>query len=357
MLDANVAQSATFAPKFEPVTGKNRRVRRAVVLLTLLALAACADKSDPSTVAVPSPSPSSSAPSTVTPTAPDTTAAPATTAAPPPVVWPVPDTTGPGVVVTSTGIVLPLVGAGVADTPCSNQAAADGTPIKGANVVLDPGHGGNEPGAVGPSGLKEKDINLAIAEDVKGMLEAQGAVVVLTRTGDQNTTIKTRAEIATALHPQVFLSIHHNAEPDGPSTGPGNEAYYQIANPDSKRFAGLLWEEITSAFTPYGVAWVADTDHGAKYRPSDNGGDYYGILRRGAGTTTVLSEAAFISNPPEEKLLATEAFRHVEAVAIVSALDRFVTSADPGSGFVVPYPRTEPAGGGGGPEGCTDPAL
>ncbi|MEY2567184.1 MAG: N-acetylmuramoyl-L-alanine amidase [Actinomycetota bacterium] len=258
---------------------------------------------------------------------------------------------------TSTGIVLPVVGDGVQDTPCSNQTSSDGQPIMGANVVIDPGHGGNEPGAVGPGGLVEKDVNFAIAQDVKGQLEAQGAAVVLTRTGDQNTTIKTRAEIATALHPQVFLSIHHNASPDGPSAVPGNEAYYQIASPDSKRLAGLLWEEITNAFTPYDVAWVADTDHGAKYRPSSNGGDYYGILRRGAGTTTVLSEAAFISNPPEEKLLATEEFRHVEAVAIVHAIDRFIATDDPGSGFVVPYPRTEPAGGGGGPEGCTDPAL
>ena len=171
--------------------------------------------------------------------------------------------------------------------------------------MIDPGHGGNEPGAVGPTGLVEKDVNFDVAQDVKQQLEAEGAKVVLTRTADYNTTIKTRAEIAVALHPQVFLSIHHNAEPDGPSDVPGNETYYQIANPDSKRLAGLLWEEITAAFTPYKIAWAADTDHGAKYRPSSTGGDYYGILRRGAGITTVLSEAAFISNPPEEQLLAT----------------------------------------------------
>jgi N-acetylmuramoyl-L-alanine amidase len=253
--------------------------------------------------------------------------------------------------------VLPIVADGVVDTPCSNHAAPDGTPILGANVVLDPGHGGNESGAVGPSGLTEKEVNFDIAQDVKQQLEAEGATVVLTRTGDYNTTIKTRAEIAVALHPQVFLSIHHNAEPDGPSTVPGNETYYQIASPDSKRLAGILWEEITAAFTPYDVQWMADTDHGAKYRPGTSGGDYYGILRRAAGTTTVLSEAAFISNPPEEHLLADPAFRHTEAVALTQGITRYLATNDAGSGFVTPYPRTEPAGGGGGPEGCVDPTL
>jgi N-acetylmuramoyl-L-alanine amidase len=259
--------------------------------------------------------------------------------------------------VSPAGVVLPVVGDGVVDTPRSNQAAPVGSPILGANVVIDPGHGGNEPGAVGPTGLIEKDVNFDVAQDVEQLLEAEGAKVVLTRTADYNTTIKTRAEIAQALHPQVFLSIHHNAEPDGPSDVPGNEDFYQIASPESKRLGGLIWEEITAAFTPYHVAWAADTDHGAKYRLSSSGGDYLGILRRGAGITTVLSEAAFISNPPEEALLRDRAFRHVEAQALAKAVTRFLATTDPGSGFVTPYPRTEPAGGGGGPEGCTDPTM
>ena len=127
-------------------------------------------------------------------------------------------------IVTATGIVLPVVGDGVQDTPCSNQTSADGESILGANVVIDPGHGGNEPGAVGPTGLVEKDVNFAVAQDVKSQLEAQGAVVVLTRTTDQNTTIKTRAEIAGALHPQVFLSIHHNGGNDEVRSTPGTDA-------------------------------------------------------------------------------------------------------------------------------------
>lgn len=271
--------------------------------------------------------------------------------------WPAVDGSGPGVVVSPSGVVLPVVGEGEVRTPCDGSAPETGTHVAGANVVLDPGHGGNETGAVGPTGLKEKDVNLAVAEDVQQLLEAQGAKVVLTRTADYNTTLRTRALVATDLHPQVFLSIHHNAEPDGPSDVPGNETYYQIGNASSKRLAGLLWEEITKAFTPYHIAWTADTDHGAKYRPGSNGGDYYGILRFSAGVDAVLSEAAFITNPPEEHLLADPSFQMVEARAITAAIDRYVTTNDPGSGFVTPYPRTEPAGGGGGPEGCVDPPL
>src|SRR4029078_4037270 len=106
---------------------------------------------------------------------------------------------------------------------------------------------------------------------------------------------------------------------------------------------------------PHKIAWSADTDHGAKYREGSSGGDYYGILRRGAAITPVLSEAAFISNPPEEQLLRDPAFLHDEAAAIAKAITRFLATPDPGSGFVTPYPTTEPAGGGCGPHGRTPP--
>jgi hypothetical protein len=101
---------------------------------------------------------------------------------------------------------------------------------------------------------------------------------------------------------------------------------------------------------------VGDTDHGAKYRPGSNG-DYYAVLRQTEGIDTVLSEAAFISDPAEEELLSRPDFRHVEAQAIADAIERFLGTDDPGSGFVTPYDRTEPAGGGGTSLGCTDPEL
>ncbi len=263
---------------------------------------------------------------------------------------------------TPTGVVLPVRSANAdgtfaATSPCGVDVTVAGTPLAGAHVVLDPGHGGGESGAVGPAGTREKDVNLAIALETERRLEALGATVVLTRSTDYRITLRARAAIATALAPALFLSIHHNADPDGPRDGPGSETYFQIGVAESRRAAGLVYEELVAALTPFGVAWVADRDAGAKYRPANDGGDYYGILRRSAGVPAVLSEAAFISNAPEEALLVTPEVQAAEAEAFARAVVRFVTTADPGSGFVEPYPRTQPAGPGGGAEGCVDPPL
>jgi N-acetylmuramoyl-L-alanine amidase len=292
---------------------------------------------------------------------PTTTAAPTTTTTPK-VAWPTPAGSGPGIVVTPTGIPLAVlrdvgVGRYLVRTPCSGEATVTGTPITTATVVLDPGHGGGETGAVGPAGTREKDVNLAVAQDAKATLESLGATVVLTRTSDYRITLLSRAAIATALHPMLFVSIHHNAEPDGPHDGPGSETYAQIGVDASHRASGLVWEEVTRALAPYPVAWTGDRDAGAKYRPAKDGGDYYGILRRSRPVPAVLSEAAFLTNPPEEALLRDPKVQQVEGDAIARAVVRFATTQDPGSGFVTPYPRTEPAGNGGGAEGCTDPPL
>ena len=120
-----------------------------------------------------------------------------------------------------------------------------GTPLTGANVVLDPGHGGDEPGAVGPAGTTEKAVNLAIAQEAQRQLEASGATVVLTRTGDYRITLASRAAIATAPAARsCSCRSTTTPSPTGPHDGPGAETYYQIASPDSKRAAGLVYEEL-----------------------------------------------------------------------------------------------------------------
>ncbi len=297
---------------------------------------------------------------TVPPTT--TSSAPTTTTAPP-IAWPeLPGDGVPRAVTTPGGVVLAALqanadGTFVGRSPCGAEVTVSGTPVTGAHVVLDPGHGGDEPGAVGPAGTTEKAVNLAIAQETKRQLEALGATVVLTRTSDYRVTLASRAAIATSLRPQLFVSVHHNAAPDEVRQTPGAEMYFQIASPESRRASGLIHEEVFGAFSAYDIDWAADFDAGAKYRLRADGGDYYGILNRTAGVPAVLSEAAFISNPPEEALLVDPAFQAVEAAALIRAIVRFITTSDPGSGFVEPYPRTEPAGSGGGAGGCTDPPL
>jgi len=226
-------------------------------------------------------------------------------------------------------------------------------------IVLDPGHGGAEPGAVSPSGLVEAGVNLAVARHTQTALAAAGVPALLTRTGDYEVTLATRSEIARAVAPKAFVSIHHNAEPDGPRDTPGAETYYQIGSADSKRLAGLVHEEVVRAMSQYRVAWVADRDAGAKYRPGSNG-DYYAMLRQPGKVVSVLAELAFISNPAEAELIAREDVQRVEGEAVARGIVRYLTTRDPGSGFTEPYPRVDPPGTGGTPGAgrpCRDPQL
>ena len=263
---------------------------------------------------------------------------------------------------TPGGFVLPVLGgepgAWQVLTPCATSAVVPGEPVLGAHVVLDPGHGGREPGAVGPTGLREADLNLDVARRVRALLEADGVSVVLTRDADVRMTLATRAAIAKTMSPIAFLSIHHNAAPVGKATVPGSELYHQLADPESKRLAGLLWEEMQEHLAPFGTDWAIGDDPGARARRSlRTGDDYYGILRNAQGVTAVLTEAAYLSNPAENALLETEEFRDAEARAIADAVLRLVRTEDPGSGYKPVKEVAVPAGGGGGSSGCTDPPL
>jgi len=283
---------------------------------------------------------------------------------PPAPVAPVPEdtvpSTGMGVVVTPTGVVVPIVSAArggwIVTTPCgAERRITEGTKVGQVTVVLDPGHGGPAPGAVSSGGLAEAPLNLDVARRAQAGLEREGVSSMLTRTGDYDIDLPARSRIATSLSARAFVSIHHNAEPDGPHDGPGSETFYQRASADSKRLAGLVQEEVFAALSRYDVAWVGDTDAGAKYRPGARG-DYYGMLRLPAAVPTVLAELAFISNPPEAELLKRDDVREVEAQAVVRGILRYLRTPDPGSRFTEPYPRDEPPGGGGTVR-CVEPKL
>ncbi len=265
------------------------------------------------------------------------------------------------VVVSPAGVVVPVVShtdtGWVVRTPCGAEATlTEGTPVAQATIVVDPGHGGTEPGAISPAGVREADINLEVSRHVEAALEAAGVIVLLTRPGNYDVNLAPRAEIARALAPRAFVSIHHNAEPDGPWPGPGAETYYQIASPDSKRLAGLIYEEVVRALTPYDIAWVADRDAGAKYRQGQQG-DYYAMLRLPRDVVSVLVESGFVSNPPEAALFDRPDVQKVEGEAVARGILRYLSSSDPGSGFTEPYPRTEPPSGPGGTPRCVEPRL
>ncbi|MBD2111670.1 MULTISPECIES: N-acetylmuramoyl-L-alanine amidase [Cyanophyceae] len=109
----------------------------------------------------------------------------------------------------------------VAPTPTPNPAAR-GQVL----VVLDPGHGGVDPGAVGIGGLQEKGVVLAVAQHTAAMLQAQGIAVQMTRQSDQTVDLQPRADMATAARATVFVSIHANAVNMQRPEVNGLETYY-----------------------------------------------------------------------------------------------------------------------------------
>ncbi len=270
---------------------------------------------------------------------------------------------GARLIVSKKGVVLPVLGpAGDAFrviTPCGNEIAATGTPISTIDVVLDPGHGGEEPGAVGPRGLEEKDLNLVVAAHAAKALQAQNVSVLLTRRADYRMTLASRGLVVEAIRPKLFVSIHHNAGTTAPSPGgPGTEVYHQNASTESKRLSGLLYEDVKGYLSKQkGVQWVAAEHPGVIARVGSTGEDYYGVLRRSKGTPAALVEGAFISNPTEEALLQRKDAQKAEGEAVARGIVRYLGTTDPGSGYLPPFTSKVAAGSGGGAKSCKDPAL
>jgi N-acetylmuramoyl-L-alanine amidase len=190
-------------------------------------------------------------------------------------------------------------------------------------IVIDPGHGGCMSGATGRSGLMEKDVNLDIAKKLEALLQQAGANPTLTRSDDcelrpiavvngkslledRRSEVKTRAELANQLGADLLVSIHCNANPKGNRSG--TEVYYY--SPRSQGLARSLQEELLKT--------LGRADGGIHVR------DFWVLAT--ANMPAVLVEVAYIDNPEEEKLLATEDFRALAAKGILLGLSRFVAN-------------------------------
>lgn len=269
---------------------------------------------------------------------------------------------GPGVVVTETGVVMPVLDVNregfTVTTPCRNEATVTGGSfLRNVDVVLDPGHGGRDEGAIGPNGMREKDLNLQVARMAAEELEARGYRVLLTRNSDYWLAIQVRAAIGFAVLPQVFVSIHHNAGATRRSSTPGTEIYHQVDNSDSRRLAGILYEDIYQALSQFEVRWRFSVFRGANavIRQRDKQ-ELYGILRHTAGLNAVITEAAYMSTLAEARLLADPQVQAAEATAIVNGIVRYLRTDDPGSGYngtTVTNRRLPPSGN----SGCVDPPF
>lgn len=269
-----------------------------------------------------------------------------------------------GILITNTGWIVPII-ATTADgwqvwTPCGRTAdLTEGRVVASADFVIDAGHGGSsEPGAVGPGGLREADLNLQVALKIRDALVGSGYSVIMTRQTDIRIPIVTRGEIAQALDPIANISVHFNAGTDAGSVDPGTEMWHQIESSESKRLAGLMYEEVVATLDGHDIDWVSLSDAGAMSRPNQSGGDYYGVLRRPGPVTSVLAEFGYISNRAEEDLYSDPAIQQGLAAATLRAVDRLVDTSDAGSGFTTdPIFRGYGPSGAGRTDDCVDPKL
>ena len=262
--------------------------------------------------------------------------------------------------VSATGVPLAIVADDgveyLVTTPCGNTATlSKGTPITSVDVVIDPGHGGPvDTGAVAPTGMPEKALNLEVARLAKSLLAERGIAAVLTRTGDYSSLLSVRANLADTLGAAALVSIHHNAPTPGPSFLPGVEVFIQNESDASARLGGLLWESGMAGLGVFDVAWVAADDAGVMTVLNTRGDDAYGIIRA-PSTPTALVELGYISSRPEAELHQDPNYAVVAAGTVADAIELFLTTDDAGSGFV--EGRVFNPSPGIGKEVCVDPPL
>lgn len=171
-------------------------------------------------------------------------------------------------------------------------------------IVIDPGHGGNDTGAPGPTGLNESDVVLSISEFVVAGLGKLGLETKRTRAQDVFIDLGTRCEIANNWHADYFLSIHCNS--DGPSAT-GVETLYTSS-------AGEAWALPIQTMV---VEATGDTDRGLKYRS-----DLY--VLNGTNMPAALAEVGFISHAETEKLFKGDQYRKLISDAICAGIAKFL---------------------------------
>ncbi len=265
-----------------------------------------------------------------------------------------PDSERPRALMTPTGVPVAVIGTAgssyLVRTPCGNAAEITaGTPIENVRVVLDPGHGGRfEVGAVGPNGLAEDELNLTLSRAILAELARREVPAAITRTGDYGSLLSVRAAFADALGADALISIHHNAPTHRLGDSPGTEVYVQSTDDetpraDSGRLGGLLYEEITGALAMFeDVSWSRLPNAGVLRVLFPDGGDAYGMIRRPA-IPAVLVEYGYLSNPSEAELFATDEYISAAAVATVDAIEAYLNTDRPGTGFVEQPRRFDPA--------------
>lgn len=192
--------------------------------------------------------------------------------------------------------------------------------IKNQDVILiDPGHGGSDPGKVGSGNVLEKDINLSLAKKLKKILEKQKFKVYLTRDGDYNlagsasnvkiSDLKNRKQQIFDREPMAVISIHQNSYPSGDVHGA--QVFYYQGSSKSKLLADSIQTSLISGLDS------------KNHRQAKSNTDYF--LLKDNPYPTVIVECGFLSNEEEKQKLQTDSYQETAAQCISLGLKKYLS--------------------------------
>ena len=204
------------------------------------------------------------------------------------------------------------------DRLADSLGSVDPRGLHGRRIVLDPGHGGFFRGAIGVHGLTEAEVNLRVALRLRDLLRAAGAQVLMTRSTDRDyltpqdsalrADLAERVRLAEAFGPDLFLSIHHNADPGGRHDVNETQTYYRLG--DEGPSLDVAQDVHRSLVRNVGIA----TNKVAA-------GNYY-VLRSGSAPA-ILTETSYITDPDVEARLRLPEKQELEAEALYLGLARY----------------------------------
>ena len=207
-----------------------------------------------------------------------------------------------------------LPGTGSEETLLSGNTAGERQPGQEC-IIIDPGHGGVDPGKVGVNGALEKDINLQMAYILKEQLEAEGFYVILTRASDESPgsengditkvqDLQNRIRLIAEEDPLLVISIHQNSYPQ--ESVCGAQVFYYETSEEAKQLAECIQRQLILA--------ADDGNH-----RQAKGNTSYFLLKK-TPVTTVIVECGFLSNWREATLLQQEDYQRLMTGAIVDGI-------------------------------------
>lgn len=226
---------------------------------------------------------------------------------------------------------------GTADYPIPPEAKY----LRGVRVCLDPGHGGRAAKRGykrGPTGVREAEMNLRVAEYLRAFLEGSGAEVLLTRESDVDVSLRRRAEMANEWKADVFLSLHHNAFKK--PTVNRTTVWFHLGideRPSSLDLARHVYHGLRDALRLEQITGLPLKSDGLMHKRG------FGVLRA-ADVPAALCESSFFTHPEEEQRLRDPAYNLREAHGLFVALARYAAGGLPRATLVEPKDGTVRAG-------------